>query len=76
MEFSKGGDLLLTSLELNATRRLTPAGSMKIVMQDSLLKWPDAISVAKNGDIYVTTSQLHLGASRRDPYRIFRIYKN
>lgn len=75
IEFSNGGDLLLTSLEFNAIRKLKANGKIEVVLQDSLLRWPDAISVTSNGDLYVTTSQLHLGSSRKDPYRIFRIYK-
>lgn len=75
IEFNKKGELFLTSLEFNAIRKLKPDGTIEVVVQDSLLRWPDAISIASTGDLYVTTSQLHLGASRKDPYRIFRIYE-
>jgi len=73
IEFGKDGNLYLTSLEYNALRRFTPEGKVETVVQDPGLKWPDSIFIVPGGDIYVTTSQLHLGPKRVDPYRIYRV---
>jgi len=73
IEFDQQENLYLTSLELNAIRRYTPAGKIEMVIQDSSLKWPDSFSITPDGTVYVTTSQLHLGNSRTEPYKIFRI---
>jgi sugar lactone lactonase YvrE len=62
----------LTSLEFNAIRRFDPEEGVEIVVQDSLLKWPDSIAFAMDGSLYVTTSQLHLGNQRMEPYRILK----
>jgi len=73
IEFDRDGNLYLTSLEYNAIRQYTPAGKIEIVVQDSALKWPDSFSITADGGIYVTTSQLHLGSSRNQPYQIFKL---
>jgi len=73
IEFDQKGTLYLTSLEYNAIRKYTPEGHIEIVIQDPQLKWPDSFSVTQEGIIYVTTSQLHLGNSRTEPYKIFRL---
>jgi sugar lactone lactonase YvrE len=73
LEFDRDGNLYLTSLEYNAIRRYTPAGNIEIVVQDSALKWPDSFSITAEGEIYVTTSQLHLGSGRTQPYQIFKL---
>jgi len=73
IEFDHKGNLYLTSLEYNAIRRLTPAGIIETVVKDSSLKWPDSFSIPPEGAIYVTTSQLHLGAAVTEPYKIFKI---
>lgn len=73
IEFDPQGNLYVSSLELNAVRRYTPAGEIEMVIQDSSLKWPDSFSITPDGTVYVTTSQLHLGNSRTEPYKIFQI---
>ncbi|MCI0512836.1 major royal jelly family protein [candidate division KSB1 bacterium] len=73
IEFDSAGNLYFTALEHNAIRRLTPTGTLETVIQDSQLKWPDSFSITPQGVIYVTTSQLHLGPNRTEPYRIFKI---
>jgi len=73
IEFDPRGNLYLTSLEFNAIRRYTPQGNLEVVIQDPQLKWPDSFAITKEGIVYVTTSQLHLGNSRTEPYKIFRL---
>ncbi len=73
IEFDGAGNLYLTALEHNAIRRFTPGGALETVIRDPRLRWPDSLSIARDGSVYVTTSQLHLGPNRVDPYRIFRL---
>lgn len=70
--FSPDGNLYLTSIELNAIRRLTPAGGVEVVIADPLLKWPDSFSITNDSIIYVTTSHIHLGPSSSEPYYLFK----
>ncbi len=71
--FGPDGNIYLSSLELNAVRRITREGKVDSIIQDSQLKWPDSFSITSDGTIYVTTSQLHLGPARKDPFKIFKI---
>jgi len=71
--FGTDGYLYLTSIELNAIRRFTPDKKVEMVIQDSRLKWPDSFSITPHGDIYVTTSQLHLAGKHTEPFKIFKL---
>lgn len=71
--FGPDDNLYLSSLEFNAIRKFTPDGKVAIVVCDEGIKWPDSFSITKDGVIYFTTSQLHLGAERVDPYKIYKI---
>ena len=72
--FDDNGYLYFTSIEKNAISRwLPPNGDMEILVTKSKIKWPDSISITTDLDLYFTTSQLHLGTSRKDPYRLFKI---
>jgi sugar lactone lactonase YvrE len=70
--FAPDGNLYLSALEHDAIRRLTPEREVETVVEDPLLAWPDSFAIGPEGWIYVTTSQIHLGPARKDPYRIFR----
>ena len=69
MECAPDGTLYLTSLEDHAVKQWIPGGTVKIVVQDHRLQWPDSLAVAPDGTIYVTTSRIHLG---KGPYSVFR----
>jgi sugar lactone lactonase YvrE len=73
--FGKDGYIYLSSLEYNAIRKISPQGELEMVIQDARLKWPDSFAITKDGIIYLTTSQLHLGNMIKEPYRIFRLEK-
>lgn len=73
LAFDAAGNLYLTSLEHDAIRRLTPAGEVEVVVQDPRISWPDSLAVAGDGSLYFTTSQIHLGPTPPEPYRIFQI---
>jgi len=71
--FGPDGNLYLTAIEHDAVRRLTPQGSVETVIADPRLKWPDSFSITPGGTIYVSTSQIHLGPDRTDPFMIYRL---
>ncbi|MFC1725369.1 L-dopachrome tautomerase-related protein [candidate division KSB1 bacterium] len=71
--FGPDGNLYLSSLEFNAVRRFTPDKKVEMVVQDPGLKWPDSFAITEDGTIYVTTSQIHLGPNRTEPYKIFKL---
>ena len=70
--FGPDGYLYLSALEQNAIKCLTPKGKVKMLIQNRYLAWPDSFAIAKDGTIYVTTSQIHLGGKCTEPYKIFK----
>lgn len=74
IEFGSDGNLYLTSLEDNAIKRWSPSkkGELELVAKDSLLIWPDSLANSPDGSMYVTSSQINLGATPSLPYRLFK----
>jgi sugar lactone lactonase YvrE len=68
----KDGYIYLTSIELNSIRRIAPGGEPEVVVQDSLLQWPDSFAAGPDGSIYVTTSRIAFPQDGQ-PYRLFQI---
>ena len=79
METDAEGRIYVTDGEHNAIERRRPDGSWETVVHDARLLWPDTMSVAADGHLYVTANQLYRqskyrGGSdeRRTPYVLFR----
>lgn len=79
LESDAAGNLYLTAYEHNALVRRTPDGRYETLVHDPRLLWPDTMSVATNGYLYVTANQLHRqpvyqqGKDLRvRPYALFR----
>jgi sugar lactone lactonase YvrE len=79
LESDARGNLYLTAYEHNAVLRRTPDGRYETVVHDPRLLWPDTLSVAADGYLYVTANQLHRQPSYQDgedrrvpPYGLFR----
>jgi len=79
METDDAGRLYVTDGEHDAIRRRLPDGSWETVVCDPRLLWPDTMSVAADGYLYVTANQLYRQAQyrggkdeRRKPYVLFR----
>jgi sugar lactone lactonase YvrE len=72
MEFGPDGYLYLTGIEENAIKTFASLGRTEILIKDPALLWPDSFARGEDGYMYVTTSQIHLGAKRTEPYRLFR----
>lgn len=79
LETDDQGRIYLTSYEHNAVLRRTTDGELETVVHDERLLWPDTMSVAADGHLYVTANQLHRQAKyqqgndlRRKPYLLLR----
>ena len=70
----------MTNYEHNSILRGNQDGEWETMKYDPRLLWPDTLSLASNGYLYVTANQLHRQARfhngqdmRRKPYVLFRI---
>jgi sugar lactone lactonase YvrE len=80
LESDAAGHIYSTNYEHNAILRRLPGGKWETVAHDQRLLWPDTLSVAADGYLYVTANQLHRQARyhkgrdlRRKPYILFRV---
>jgi len=80
LEADADGRVYATNYEHNAVQRLRPDGRWETVVHDPRLLWPDTLSLASNGYLYVTANQLHRQARyqqgqdlRRRPFSLFRM---
>lgn len=80
LESDAAGYIYSTNYEHNAILRRRPEGNWETVVHDPRLLWPDTLSLAADGYLYVTANQLHRQARfhrghdlRRKPYTLFRV---
>ncbi|HZC88414.1 MAG TPA: L-dopachrome tautomerase-related protein [Nitrososphaera sp.] len=80
LESDAEGRIYATSYEHNAILRRRLDGEWETVAYDPRLLWPDTLSLASDGHLYVTANQLHRQARfhngrdlRHKPYMLFRI---
>jgi sugar lactone lactonase YvrE len=83
LESDAEGRIYVTNYEHNAIMRRNPNGEWETIVRDPRLLWPDTLSLASDGYLYVTANQLHRQARfhngrdmRRKPYILFRIKVN
>jgi sugar lactone lactonase YvrE len=83
LESDADGRIYVTNYEHNAIMRRNPNGVWETIVHDPRLLWPDTLSLASDGYLYVTANQLHRQARfhngrdmRRKPYTLFRIKVN
>jgi sugar lactone lactonase YvrE len=79
LESDATGSIYATNYEHNAVLRRTASGEWQTIVSDPRLLWPDTLSLAADGYLYVTANQLHRQARfqggkdlRRKPYTLFR----
>jgi len=80
LESDATGHLYSTNYEHDAILRRSPDGAWETLVHDPRLLWPDTMSVAEDGYLYVTANQLHRQPSfhdgqdlRRKPYALLRV---
>ena len=83
LESDAEGCIYVTNYEHNSIMRRNPNGEWETIVHDPRLLWPDTLSLASDGYLYVTANQLHRQARfhngrdmRRKPYTLFRIKVN
>ena len=84
LESDASGNIYSTNYEHNAILRLRNADKIwETLVYDSRLLWPDTLSLARDGYLYVTANQLHRQPRynkgkdlRVKPYTVFRIRVN
>jgi len=81
MESDAAGNIYATNYEHNAILRRHPRGAWETIAHDPRLFWPDTLSLATNGYLYVTANQLHRQVQfqdgedmRQKPYTLFRVH--
>lgn len=65
--------ILHTSLEANAVRRFAWDGTVEVLAQDKRLAWPDSLAIGPGNTVWITTSQIHRGATPPEPYRLWKL---
>ena len=80
LESDAAGNIYATNYEHNSIMRRHLGGAWETVVHDSRLLWPDTLSLATDGYLYITANQLHRQARfhkgrdlRRRPYTLFRV---
>jgi sugar lactone lactonase YvrE len=80
LESDAQGRVYVGDYEHNAIHRRTSAGDIETLVHDPRLLWPDTMSLAFDGYLYVTANQLerqgvfHYGQDlRQKPYVLFRV---
>jgi sugar lactone lactonase YvrE len=83
LESDAEGNIYSTNYEHNAILIRGQNKQWETIVHDPHLLWPDTLSLATNGYLYVTANQLHRQARyhngqdlRRKPYVLFRIQVN
>ena len=81
LESDTAGNVYMTDPVTNSIHRFnTKTGLTETIVQDPRLLWPDTMSLAGDGYLYVTANQLHRQPTmhngkdlRQKPYQLFRI---
>jgi sugar lactone lactonase YvrE len=83
LESDAEGCIYVTNYEHNSIMRRTQDGEWETIIHDPRLLWPDTLSLATDGYLYITANQLHRQARfhngrdmRRKPYTLFRVKVN
>jgi sugar lactone lactonase YvrE len=75
MMFDKEGNLWLGGLEDNSINVLERDGNIKKRIQDEIIRWADSFAMDLKGNVYFTTSQIHLPENQRKQYQVIKLSK-
>ena len=74
------GNIWVTSPEDDSLKLRAPDGTMRTVVQDKRLRWPDSLAEGPDGSIYVTSSHIQdmaqwheKGSTRTEPYALWKV---
>jgi sugar lactone lactonase YvrE len=73
MMFDKKGNLWLGGLEDNSINVLKKEGRLTKYKKDKRLRWVDSFALGPKGEIYFTTSQIHLKPEQRKYFEILMV---
>lgn len=80
LESDADGCIYVTDYEHNAVHRRHQDGHYELLAQDAGIPWPDTLSLAGDGYLYLTANQLQRQAKYQNgqdqrtlPYRLFRV---
>ena len=63
----------VSSVEDGAIKVVGADGSVKTLVRDPRIVWPDSFALGPYGAVWFTTSQIHLGPNPSSPYRVLKI---
>ncbi|MCT4615944.1 MAG: hypothetical protein N4A49_13855 [Marinifilaceae bacterium] len=75
MIFDNKYNLYLGGLEDNSINKLLPNGNIEKIAKSKSISWADSFSIF-DGELYFTTSQIHLALDNREEYTIRKIKIN
>ena len=73
MLFDDNSNLFLGGLEDDSINVLTKDNKLVKLMKSKEIKWADSFAKSANGDVYFTTSQIHLDEKKRGQYFVYKI---
>jgi len=81
LESDADGYIYSTNYEHNSVQRRREGGQWETVVHDPRLLWPDTLSLATDGYLYITANQLHRQSRyhdgkdlRQKPYALLRVH--
>lgn len=85
MEIDRFGNIYLSDFENDAVQVFNTGfdNASRILVESDLFVWPDSFAWAPNGDLYVTSAQIHRtdwftpdGSMPSTPYRVLKLHLN
>lgn len=73
MLFDDENNLWMGGLENNAVNMLAADGTLYKMVKDSAIRWADSFAKDSAGNVYFTTSQIHLPPENRQEYTVVQL---
>ena len=73
MEIDAAGNLYFSALERDAIVVRAPDGSLRMLVQDPRISWPDSFAWGPDGWLYFTTARIHEGDLPQEPFGVWRV---